>query len=248
MKPIFTLILLLFAFSVPAFSNAEKFEDAEKKYRAGNYDNAIKIYESCIGENEISSNVYFNLGNCYYKKSDYIKAVLYYEKAAKYDPTNEDIQFNLEISRSRLSEENDSDNSGVSGWFYTIVNSRKADHWTWLAISLSIAGTVFLFLMFFSSQISLKRISLATAFISFAFSIVFALFSWYQISYFNSNDQALIISANSEARSEPNSDSKTVFIIPGGMKVKVLQEKDGWSEIVLNSNIGWVKSEEIEKI
>ena len=231
------------------FSNDEEiFAKAEKLYRAEKYDEAIQLYESSLEENEISAVTFFNIGNCYYKKSDFIHALLYYEKSAKYDPANEMTKLNIEITQSKITENKEDLNTGISGWFYTIVNSRKADHWTYLSLGLSLLGTVFLFLMFFSPKISLKRMSLATAFVSFAFSIIFMFFSWSQISYFNADDTGIIITTNAEARSEPNADSKAVFIVPGGMKIKILQEKEDWTEISLNANVGWVKTEELERL
>lgn len=244
---IFSLTLFLLFVSVLK-ADENQFEKAEKLYRAGEYDKAIKEFESILSENEISSSVFYNIGNCYYKKSDYTKAILYYEKAAKYNPSDEDILYNLQITRLRLTDEVNSNESGVSGWFFAVVNTRGADYWTWLTVLMSIAGTLFLFLMFFSTKISFKRISLATAFAAFAFSIVFYFFSSYQIAHFNADDEAVIISENAEARSEPDAASKPVFIVPAGMKVKILSEKEGWYEVILNSNVGWLKHEELEKI
>jgi tetratricopeptide (TPR) repeat protein len=227
----------------------ETFAKAEKLYRAEKYDEAIALYESTLQENEISSVTFYNIANCHFKKSDFIKALLYYEKSLKYDPSNEATKMNIEITRSKLTENNEELNSGISGWFHTIVNTRKADHWSYISLGLSLIGTMMLFLMVFSKKLSLKRMTLATSVVAFLFSIVFFIFSWYQISYFNSEENAMIIINSSEAKSEPGSESKTVFIIPGGMKVKILQEeKNGWTEISLNSNIGWVKTEELEKI
>lgn len=243
---VYLIFLLLCTPVLKADQN--KFEKAEKLYRNGEYDKSIIEFESLLDENEISSTVFYNIGNCYYKKSDYTKAVLYYEKAAKYNPSDEDIRYNLQITRSRLTDEADSNESGVSGWFFAVVNTRGADYWTWLTILMSVAGTLFLFLMFFSTKNSFKRISLATSLVAFAFSIVFYFFSSYQIAQFNADDEAVIIRESAEARSEPEANSKPVFIVPGGMKVKILSEKEGWYEVLLNSNVGWLKSEELEKI
>jgi tetratricopeptide (TPR) repeat protein len=248
MKYSFYLIFFLFISGNIFAGDEETFAEAEKLYRAEKCDEAIALYESTLEENEISPVTFYNIANCHFKKSDFIKALLYYEKSAKYDPGNETTKMNIEITQSKLTDNNKELNSGISGWFHTIVNTRKADHWTYLSLGLSLIGTFMLFLMVFSHKLSLKRMALATSVISFLFSIVFIIFSWYQFSYFNSEENAMIIVTSSEAKSEPGGESKTVFIIPGGMKVKILQEKEGWTEISLNSNVGWVKTEELEKI
>lgn len=248
MRKLFFL-LAFFSLTVDTWASDEDvFEKAEKFYRAGEYDKAIELYQSTLEENEISAVTFYNIGNCYYKKSDFIHALLYYEKSNKYEPGNESTLLNIEISQAKLSDTKENLNSGIAGWIYTIVNSRKADYWSYLSIGLSVLGSLFLFLMFFSSQLSLKRMALATSFASFIFSFVFFVFSWYQIGYFNSDKDGMIITENAEARSEPDGKSKTVFIVPGGMKIKILQQKEDWTEISLNSNVGWVKTQELEKI
>lgn len=231
-----------------AFANEEKFAKAEKLYLDEKYEEALKEYQSSLSENEISASTFYNIGNCYFKMGDYVNALLYYEKSYKYDPSQEDVVMNMEITRARITDKSEEMSSGVTGWFYHIVNSRGADYWTYLSILLSIVGTALLFIMYFSSSTSIKRMSLATAFVAFVFMIVFSIFSYYQISYYNNEDHALISESNAEVRSEPNDKSKAVFIVPGGMKVKILSEKEDWTEIALNNNVGWIKSEWVKKI
>ncbi len=244
------ILFTLFFISIGlwGFSNEDKFSKAEKLYQDEKYEKALKIYEGLLDENEVSSTAFYNIGNCYFKLGDYVNALLYYEKSYKYDPSKEDVIMNMEITRSRITDKSEEMSSGVSGWFYQIVNTRGTDYWTYLSIVLSIAGTLFLFLMYFSTSNSIKRMSLATAFASFFFMIVFAIFSYYQISYYNNEDYALISESNAEVRSEPNDKSKAVFIVPGGMKVKILGEKEDWTEIALNNNVGWIKTEWVKKI
>jgi len=245
---LFLTLISILSFTAIFANDEEIFSEAEKLYRDEEYDKAIELYLSTLEENEISAITFYNIGNCYFKKSDYIHALLYYEKSAKYDPGNQATKLNIEITQSKLTENKDELNSGISGWFYTIVNSRAADYWTYLSVILSIIGSILLFLIVFSNQISLKRMALATSIISFVFSIVFMIFSWNQINYFNSEETAMIVTSNAEAKSEPTVDSKTVFIIPGGMKIKILQEKEEWTEVSLNANVGWIKTQELEKL
>lgn len=247
MKKLF-FTLFLFQITLVIFANENDFSQAEKLYQDEKYAEALKIYQSSLNENEISAVTFYNMGNCYFKLGDYVNALLYYEKSYKYNPSQEDVVMNMEITRSRITDKSEEMSSGVSGWFYQIVNTRGADYWTYLSIVLSVAGSVFLFLMYFSSSTSLKRMSLATAFVAYFFMIVFTIFSYYQISYYNNEDHALISESNAEVRSEPNDKSKAVFIVPGGMKVKILSEKEDWTEISLNNNVGWIKSEWVKKI
>lgn len=244
----FLLFFLYFSLAMSVSANENDFAKAEKLYSQEKYEEALKVFSSLLEENEISPVVFYNMGNCYFQTGDYLNALLYYERAHKYDPSNEEILENMEITRSRLSDKSDEMSSGISGWFYNVVNSRPADYWSYLAIGLSMTGTVLLFLMLFSTQISLKRMSLATALISFVFALVFSVFSFYQISYFNAEDDALIMELNTEVKKEADEDSKSISILPAGIKVKIIDEKGEWSEISINSRTGWVKTSSIVKI
>jgi tetratricopeptide (TPR) repeat protein len=242
------IFLLIFTKSFAYTNGADDFAKAEKFYGDSKYEEALKIYLSLLEENEISSTIFYNIGNCYFKSGDYINALLYYEKSAKFEPNAEDVLMNMEITRARITDKSEEMNEGVSGWFHTIVNSRPADYWSYFAIGLSVIGSLFLFIVFFSAQITMKRMAFATAMVSFAFCIVFTIFSYYQLKTFTNEDTAIISEINAEVKSEPNEKSKTVFSVPGGMKIKILSEKDDWSEIILNSNVGWVKTETLKRI
>ena len=93
---IFTL-LSQFTF---AQSSRELFNEANDLYAKKNYEEAAKKYEAIVANGFESSALYYNLGNAYFKIKNIPSAILYYEKAALLDPSNDDIVFNLELART----------------------------------------------------------------------------------------------------------------------------------------------------
>ena len=78
------LIFILFLLSGAFISNAQPeklLKEANNFYASNEFDKAIKIYESLVGQGLESSELYFNLGNAYYKKQELTNAILNYEKA-----------------------------------------------------------------------------------------------------------------------------------------------------------------------
>ena len=76
----------------------EWFNQANAAYNSGNYDNAVELYQKILNTEMESVPVYYNMGNAYYKMRNYPMAIYYYEKALKLDPSNEDVQTNLQIA------------------------------------------------------------------------------------------------------------------------------------------------------
>ena len=99
MKKIVIPILFLFALSSWSQSFEEQFSTANGLYKDGDFNKAVELYLSIENEGVESADLYFNLGNCYYKMNKVAPSIYYYEKALKLDPIHEDAQFNLAFAK-----------------------------------------------------------------------------------------------------------------------------------------------------
>ena len=71
---------------------------AEKAYDSKKYKEAIESYEKLVNEGYKSYELYFNLGNSYFRDNQLGKAIYYYELARKAEPNDEDVRINLGIA------------------------------------------------------------------------------------------------------------------------------------------------------
>ncbi|MEZ5083610.1 MAG: tetratricopeptide repeat protein [Bacteroidales bacterium] len=78
------------------------FFKANRAYANAYYSEAVDNYLMVVDAGYESAGLYFNLGNAYFKLNDFPSAILYYEKAKKLDPNNEDIKFNLGVANSKI--------------------------------------------------------------------------------------------------------------------------------------------------
>ncbi len=80
-----TAFLFVFFICITTFASKEQiaFDSANASYARGNFEKAIEQYESLIKSNSVSAEVYFNLGNAYYKTNNIGFAILNYERAKK---------------------------------------------------------------------------------------------------------------------------------------------------------------------
>ena len=108
---------------------SSKLEDVTKAegdsaYMRNDYISAIQIYEALLGKGE-AADVYYNLGNSYYKAGDIAKAILNYERALLLQPGNSDIRANLEIARSKTIDKVEAvPEIFFVSWINSLVNSR----------------------------------------------------------------------------------------------------------------------------
>ena len=97
----FFIIICCLTLAIP-FWGASKI-DADSAYVRGDYAQAIALYEELLEEGE-SSEVYYNLGNSYFKADNIGKSILNYERALLLNPGNSDIRANLDIARSKTQD------------------------------------------------------------------------------------------------------------------------------------------------
>ena len=96
------LIALLFcagsAASAIAQPNAE-FAKANQEYARGNFKEAIASYEALVRADQWNANLFYDLGNAYFRTRDFGRAILNYERALALDPRHPEADANLRIAR-----------------------------------------------------------------------------------------------------------------------------------------------------
>ena len=155
MKKIY--ILLSIIFTTTALS-AQSLQDAAEAYSKENYSEAVQIYESLSDSLGVSSELYYNLGNSYYKLKQYPKAILNYERALLLSPGEEDIKVNLELARANIVDKIDVlDRSFISIWFEKLRNITSSNTWAIIAITTFILFLLGVFVYIFGKNVILKK-------------------------------------------------------------------------------------------
>ena len=165
-------LLWIVANSVSAQNADSLFVAANNFYKNGNFETAIENYQKIASQNLISSELYYNLGNSYYKLNKVGPSIYYYEKALQLDPLNEDVKKNLVFAK-RLALDNIKE---LPQTFLQKLNTDylqklSYDQWAILVIVFSIVGSILFLLFFFEERPSKKRLYFATSVGSFLFLI-----------------------------------------------------------------------------
>ena len=243
-----TLVLLLLL--VPMTSQAATKAEGDSAYVNSNYQEAIKIYESLLKQGE-SAELYYNLGNAYYRTENITRAVLNYERALLLSPGDGDIRFNLQIARSKTIDKivPESEMFFVT-WYRSLVNMMSVDGWGRLAL-VSLALVIVLFLVYlFSARVWLQKVGF---FGGGALLVVFVLsnfFAWQQRHQLLYRQGAIVVAPSVTVKSTPAQNGTDLFILHEGTKVVITDgSMKNWREIRLaDGKKGWIESKKIELI
>lgn len=225
--------------------------EADSAYINNDFANAVNLYESLLKNEGESSDIYYNLGNSYYKMNNIAKAILNYERALLLNPGNGDIRFNLELARSKtIDKVTPPSEMFFVTWTQVLINSMSEKGWAQTGIFTFILTLLMLSLFIFSKRIVWKKIGFISAICFFVVCILSNIFASEQKAELLNRDSAIIIAPSVTVKSTPNQSGTDLFILHEGRKVMI---KDNtmkeWKEIKLeDGNVGWVPTSVIEII
>ena len=245
----FIIAILTIVFSHAA-TNKAALDSANAAYKKGDYEKASKIYEIILAEGKESANLYYNLGNTYFRLKNIPKAVLNFERAKLLAPDDEDINFNLNLVNSfNVDKVNAVPEFIIYTWVKNVINNFSVNQWSVFGLSFFIFSLLFMILFLFSGVAGWRKFFFWFGTFFFLISIITTVFAFKARSEIVNNHSAIITASVTTAKSSPDDASTDLFIIHVGTKVLINEELDDWTEIKLSDgSIGWIKSKDFEKI
>ncbi|MBR4293642.1 MAG: tetratricopeptide repeat protein [Bacteroidaceae bacterium] len=246
----FIYTIMFAALSLAVSAQTDKVA-ADSAYVKGDYKAAIEIYESLAANNGESADVYYNLGNAYYKSENIAKAVLNYERALLLNPDDEDIRFNLELARSKTVDKVAPEYKFfLMEWLESIINLLSISAWSVLAVVSFVVMLLTLLLFLFGKSVSTKKTGFIIALFSLFITIFANLSALHRYHYLTERNDAVIMEPSVTAKSTPSNSGTELFVIHEGRKVKISDDSmREWTEIELeDGNKGWIPSSSLERI
>ena len=248
------LMLLLVPFGTA--QAAESYPDSlwnagVQAYTAGDYASALKDWEDVRATGLMSKELYFNLGNAYFKTGEIAPAILWYERALRLDPSDADVRYNLEFARAQTQDKIDEvPEIFFEQWGHAMCYRLPSN--TWAVLSLVFFGlTVALVLLFLLGRTSTqRRMGFFAAIVTFLIAFLGWDFAQWQRTEALRQDMAIVMRPVSSVKSSPSAEgAKDLFILHEGTRVKILDNVSGFSNIELaDGRQGWIPSGEIEII
>jgi tetratricopeptide (TPR) repeat protein len=219
-------------------------------YAKAQYKEALTTYQQILSEGYQSAALYFNMGNASYKSDDIPAALLYFEKAHKLAPGDDDINYNIRFTNLKTVDKIDeAPEFFLANWWKAFILSFSVGTLTVLSIILVMLASVVLIIYFFANSVSIKKSSFYASIVLFLLGVLTIFIAGMQISYFENHRQAIIFTSSVTIKSGPVEKSGSLFVLHDGTKVNILENNDGWMKIRLgNGNEGWIKASDVKEI
>ncbi len=223
-------------------------ETANTFYEKEHYDSAVVYYEKIVETGIQNSDVYYNLGNTYFRLHKLGFALLNFEKAGRLSPTDPDVHANIRFARlniiDRVPEPQRSFFETVL-WRLHIQFSLQSQIWILFGCLLFLSLS-FAFGLFTSHNIRLWLIYSGSICVIIAASLSLSI--GMKIYTAEEKQFAVVLEKSIDAKNQPDG-NKILFTVHEGTKFHIKKSVDNWSFVSLPNGVsGWVESTALGKI
>ena len=248
MKQLLYLILLA-GFIIPVQAG-DTYGSANEAYEKGQYDEAVSLYQQFLNEEGEAAIVHYNLGNAYFKLSQYGNAILHYEKALLLDRRMEDARCNLALANSRIRDKIEPIQQPILYLFwYNVTRLLYPHQWALLSLIcgwLALSGGI---LFVLKRHTHLRKTAVYTMLYAGILTLFFAVIAWSAEAMEQQQEAGIIMEPTVILKSEPSENSTNLFILHEGLKLRILETDNDWLYVSMpDGNLGWVRKATVARI
>ena len=248
-----TLLMFLIPFAGHAAGSAADslWTAGVDAYNEGLWDVAVASWSEIRAMGIDSEELCYNLGNAYYREGYNARAILFYERALKINPSYSEAAFNLEFVNGQIQDRIDPVPEFIlKSLARKVCYAMSSNAWAGLSVLLLALTLVMLLLFLLSSGRDARRAGFFLAVALFVLTLASFGFARWQKADYQRNDGAIVMNPVASVKSSPSADTaKDLFVLHEGTKVTILDEVGTWKNIELSDGRqGWVRAGDIEVI
>jgi tetratricopeptide (TPR) repeat protein len=248
MTKIFILTFFLLCMNISfAASEDDLVTKGNRFYQSGSFDKAAELYQQVVNSGYESPVLYYNLGNTYYRLGKIGYSILYYERAAKLSPGDEDIAHNLALANSRIVDKIDTvPPFFLFKWWESLLAIFSISGWTYTAYLFYILILISIGLFFFTKSPFQQKLALYTS----AIFILLLIFTSTLLSIRMNRElnlkSGVVIEQAVNVKLSPDEKSADAFVLHEGLKVRLEDKVNDWVRIRLNDGkVGWLPEKDL---
>ena len=244
------IFIILFAKIVLPSELENLFKQGNQHYLKGEYQETIRIFESIYEKGYEGKSLFYNLGNAYYRIGKIGLAILYYEKAKKLSPSDEDINYNLAFANSKIVDKIETlPKFFIFDWWENILALFSISGWTYLSYVFYLLILCSVGYYYFARSLKTQRISFYSGIFSTLFLILTIIFLIVNLNRELNVSYGVMVEQVVVTKFSPDQNSKDAFIVHEGLKVKAEDTLNDWTKIkLIDGKVGWVKKENLKII
>jgi tetratricopeptide (TPR) repeat protein len=243
-------IVYIFLLLTQVFFAQDGFEKGNEHYKNRKYEAAVQAYKTVLDAGQGSPELYFNLGNSYYKLNKVAPTIYYYEKALVLNPNDKEVLNNLEFAKKRTIDEiKEVPKVGFNKLLRDFTAIYHYNTWAWISVAFSVLFLGF-FVGYYFSQIALhKRIFFFGMFVLLSFLLISVAAAIFEKSHFDNEKPAIVFAEIAEVKSEPQNAGTAIFVLHEGTKVFVQEKLENWKKVQLTDGTeGWIDGDAIKEV
>lgn len=254
----FVITILLVVLALPVLAGDNPFIGrANQAYKQELYNEALKLYLQEAERTGVSSDLYCNIGDTYYRLKDNVHAVLYYERALLLDPSNSDARFNLEFVRSKMQLPDDAGDSWFSNWVDQTVSRLSSNTWAIIAIVTFLLFLAGLAAYLFLDNVLMRKIGFFGGALMIVATILANLAAFHVYHKATSGNGAIIMPETvtlSTAPREPRDKQEEAFQLQQGTRVEIVDSisdkaNSKWLQVsTAGGHKAWLNAKDVEVI
>jgi tetratricopeptide (TPR) repeat protein len=240
---IISLLLFLIGTLSASAQSTGQFAKANQEFAAGDFDAAARDYEELVRSGQDTPNVFYNLGNAYFRKKDFGRAILNYERALSLDRRHPEAQANLRIARDEARA-------------LELVPSSRLERSLAIATpsQYATAAAIAFWIFAFSAVVSIfsprgSRRLIALSILSLSLFVITAFAAWELEHGKNGHGLAIVTAESADARLATADTANRVLVLPAGSEIQILSERGDWIYAALPNNLrGWMTAKSAAQI
>lgn len=237
--------------ALPSSNNPDElWQIANTAYNAGNYAQAEECYTRIVEQGLHSAALYYNLANAHFKQDELGKAMLYYNRALRLRPNDEDIRHNLEYAEQSTKDSiEEIPEFFLKTWIKSLRGALSCTAWSILSLLMLVAALACGLLYLLAQRLSLRKIGFYLMTVTALLFVVTTAFAWSERNMLVERSEAIIMNSAVSIKSSPDRSATELFVLHEGTKVTIGETIDGWAEVrIADGRKGWIEQERIERI
>ena len=237
--------------TIPSSNNPDElWQIANTAYNAGNYAQAEECYTRIVEQGLHSAALYYNLANAHFKQDELGKAMLYYNRALRLRPNDEDIRHNLEYAEQSTKDSiEEIPEFFLKTWIKSLRGALSCTAWSILSLLMLVAALACGLLYLLAQRLSLRKTGFYLMAITALLFVVTTAFAWSERNMLVERSEAIIMNSAVSIKSSPDRSATELFVLHEGTKVTIGEAIDGWAEVrIADGRKGWIEQERIERI